>query len=525
MPCYAKSHSQGEYVFDHGWADAYERAGGDYYPKLQVSVPFTPAPGRRLLVRPGEHADAVRDALADSLADICKRSNASSVHVTFLTEDEWQMLGARDYLQRTHRQFHWLNEGYATFDAFLAALSSRKRKTIRREREDALSNGITVDWLTGSDLTESVWDAFFDFYMDTGSRKWGRPYLTRSFYSIVGEKMRDQILLVMAKRNGRYIAGAINFIGSDTLFGRHWGCIEQHPFLHFEVCYYQAIAVRHRAQARAASRPAPAASTRSRAATCRPRPIRRTTSPIRGCGGRSPISSSTSAPMWRRRSRTMPRRRRSAKADQRMQTMPAYDQSNIFAKILRGEIPCHKVYEDDKALAFLDIMPRAPGHTLVIPKAPARNILDVAPDDLAHVMKIAQKIAKVSVDVFGADGVTLQQFSESAGGQVVFHLHVHVIPRKEGIALKPPASVKEAPDVLKEQAAKLAAALATKAQAHASQITPRRESAPLRRPRRRQRPSGAPAGTRGSRSAIAASAHRQRHGRERRPAERTRSSR
>jgi uncharacterized protein len=241
VPCYAKSHSQGEYVFDHGWADAYERAGGDYYPKLQVAVPFTPAQGRRLLAKPGEHAEAVRNALADSLAGICKRSNASSVHVTFLTEDEWRMLGSRNYLQRTHRQFHWNNEGYASFDAFLAALSSRKRKTIRREREDALSNGITIDWLTGSDLTESVWDKFFEFYMDTGSRKWGRPYLTRSFYSIVGEKMRDKILLVMAKRNGRYIAGAINFIGSDTLFGRHWGCLEHHAFLHFEVCYYQAM--------------------------------------------------------------------------------------------------------------------------------------------------------------------------------------------------------------------------------------------------------------------------------------------
>ncbi len=240
-PCYAKSHSQGEYVFDHGWAEAYERAGGDYYPKLQVAVPFTPAQGRRLLARPGEQADAVRNALADSLAEICKQSNASSVHVTFLTEEEWQILGARDYLQRTHRQFHWNNQNYASFDAFLAALSSRKRKTIRREREEALSNGITVDWLTGTDLTESVWDAFFEFYMDTGSRKWGRPYLTRAFYSIIGEKMRDQILLVMAKRNGRYIAGAINFIGSDTLFGRHWGCVEQHAFLHFEVCYYQAM--------------------------------------------------------------------------------------------------------------------------------------------------------------------------------------------------------------------------------------------------------------------------------------------
>jgi uncharacterized protein len=241
VPCYAKSDSQGEYVFDHGWAEAYERAGGDYYPKLLVAVPFTPAQGRRLLVKPGEQAEAVRSALADSLADICKRSNASSVHVNFLTEEEWQMLGSRNYLQRTHRQFHWKNEGYESFDAFLAALSSRKRKTIRREREDALSNGITVDWLTGSELTESVWDTFYEFYMDTGSRKWGRPYLTRPFYSIVSEKMRDKILLVMAKRNGRYIAGAINFIGSDTLFGRHWGCIEHHPFLHFEVCYYQAM--------------------------------------------------------------------------------------------------------------------------------------------------------------------------------------------------------------------------------------------------------------------------------------------
>jgi len=247
-PCYAKSHSQGEYVFDHGWADAYERAGGDYYPKLQVAVPFTPATGRRLLVRPGDHAEAVRNALADSLATICKRSNASSVHVTFLTEDEWRLLGSRDYLQRTHRQFHWLNNGYENFDSFLAALSSRKRKTIRREREDALANDIVIDWLTGSDLTEGAWDAFFEFYMDTGSRKWGRPYLTRSFYSLIGEKMRDQILLVMARRKGRYIAGAINFIGSDTLFGRHWGCIEQHQFLHFEICYYQAIqyAIEHK---------------------------------------------------------------------------------------------------------------------------------------------------------------------------------------------------------------------------------------------------------------------------------------
>jgi uncharacterized protein len=248
VPCYAKTHSQGEYVFDHGWAEAYERAGGSYYPKLQVSVPFTPATGRRLLVRPGPEADAVRGALADSLMDICRRSNASSVHVTFATQPEWDLLGRRGFLKRTHQQFHWENAGYDSFDAFLAALASRKRKTIRREREDALSAGISVHWLTGADLTESVWDAFFDFYMETGSRKWGRPYLTRPFYSMVGEKMRDRILLVMAKRNGRWIAGAINFIGSHTLFGRHWGTVEHHPFLHFELCYYQAIqyAIEHK---------------------------------------------------------------------------------------------------------------------------------------------------------------------------------------------------------------------------------------------------------------------------------------
>jgi predicted N-acyltransferase len=248
VPCYAKTHSQGEYVFDHGWAEAYERAGGSYYPKLQVSVPFTPATGRRLLVRPGPEADAVRGALADSLMDICRRSNASSAHVTFPTQPEWDLLGRRGFLKRTHQQFHWENAGYDSFDGFLAALASRKRKTIRREREGALSAGISVHWLTGADLTESVWDAFFDFYMETGSRKWGRPYLTRPFYSMVGEKMRDRILLVMAKRNGRWIAGAINFIGSHTLFGRHWGAVEHHPFLHFELCYYQAIqyAIEHK---------------------------------------------------------------------------------------------------------------------------------------------------------------------------------------------------------------------------------------------------------------------------------------
>jgi uncharacterized protein len=240
-PCYIKSHSRGEYVFDRGWAEAYERAGGAYYPKLQVAVPFTPATGRRLLVRPGPQAPAIRQALVQGLVALCQHDQASGVHVTFAIEPEFRLLGEIGFLQRNDQQFHWQNQGYASFDDFLGALTARKRKTIRRERHDALANGISVHWLTGRDLTEDVWDAFFAFYMETGSRKWGRPYLTREFYSLVGEKMADRILLVMAKRAGRWIAGAINFIGSHTLFGRHWGAVEHHPFLHFELCYYQAI--------------------------------------------------------------------------------------------------------------------------------------------------------------------------------------------------------------------------------------------------------------------------------------------
>jgi len=241
-PCYLKSHSRGEYVFDRGWAEAYERAGGSYYPKLQIAVPFTPATGRRLLVLPGPQSDPIRHGLVAGLIELGKLRDASGVHVTFATEAECRYLGERGFLQRTDQQFHWENNGYARFDDFLEALSARKRKTIRRERRDALAdNGVSVHWLTGADLTESVWDAFFAFYMETGSRKWGRPYLTRPFYSLVGERMGDRIVLMMAKRNGRWIAGAINFIGSQTLFGRHWGAIEHHPFLHFELCYYQAI--------------------------------------------------------------------------------------------------------------------------------------------------------------------------------------------------------------------------------------------------------------------------------------------
>jgi predicted N-acyltransferase len=241
IPAYLKSHSQGEYVFDHGWADAFERAGGRYYPKLQCAIPFTPATGPRLLVSAGYDRDTMQATLAAGLQEVTRQLGISSAHVTFVPEGEVETFADADYLHRTDKQFHFINEGYADHDAFLETLASRKRKALKKERRAALENGITIDWLTGKDLTEDIWDQFFDFYMDTGGRKWGRPYLTRSFYSLIGERMPDDILLVMARRDGRYIAGAINFIGGDTLFGRHWGCIEEHPFLHFEVCYHQAI--------------------------------------------------------------------------------------------------------------------------------------------------------------------------------------------------------------------------------------------------------------------------------------------
>ena len=240
-PAYVKTHSQGEYVFDHAWADAFARAGGHYYPKLQVAVPFTPVTGRRFLVAPGFDLAAGRHALVQGLRAVRAEVQASSIHATFATRAEWEALGTAGWLQRTDQQFHFLNEGYAGFDDFLAALASRKRKGIKRERRDAVANGITIEHVTGRDITEVHWDAFFAFYMDTGSRKWGRPYLNRRFFSLVGAALADRILLVMARRAGRYIAGAINFIGDDALYGRNWGALEEHPFLHFEVCYYQAI--------------------------------------------------------------------------------------------------------------------------------------------------------------------------------------------------------------------------------------------------------------------------------------------
>jgi uncharacterized protein len=237
VPCYAKSHSQGEYVFDHGWADAYARAGGNYYPKLQATVPFTPATGPRLLAASPE----LKELLGQGLTGICAQTDSSSVHVTFAGQNDVDLLEADGWLHRTDQQFHFIDRGYSDFTGFLASLASRKRKDLRKEREKALENGISVEWLTGNLITEEALDAFFQFYIDTGNRKWGRPYLTKAFFTAVSQTMADDVLLIMAKRNGRYVAGAINFIGDDALYGRHWGAIENHPFLHFEICYYQAI--------------------------------------------------------------------------------------------------------------------------------------------------------------------------------------------------------------------------------------------------------------------------------------------
>ncbi len=237
MPNYLKSHSQGEYVFDHSWADAWARAGGRYYPKLQSCVPFTPATGARLLLRDRGLAPALLGA-AEALT---VQNKLSSAHATFIEPEQIAAFEAADWLIRIDQQFHWVNNDYKTFDDFLADLSSRKRKTIRKEREGALVGGIEVDLLSGAAITEAHWDAFWVFYNDTGSRKWGRPYLTRKFFSLLGERMADRVLLAVARRGSRIIAGALNLIGDECLYGRYWGCSEDVPFLHFELCYYQAI--------------------------------------------------------------------------------------------------------------------------------------------------------------------------------------------------------------------------------------------------------------------------------------------
>jgi len=235
-PAYAKSHSQGEYVFDHGWADAYEQAGGRYYPKIQIAVPFTPVPGPRLLLRDA----AMAPALIAGVQALTDNNRLSSAHATFIDAHQLPLFEEAGWLVRAGTQFHWHNRDYATFDDFLADLSSRKRKAIRKERERAVE-GLTIRHLTGAEIGEGHWDAFWAFYQDTGSRKWGRPYLTRPFFSMLGEAMGDKVILMFAERDGRPIAGALNLVGADALYGRYWGCVEDVPFLHFELCYYQAI--------------------------------------------------------------------------------------------------------------------------------------------------------------------------------------------------------------------------------------------------------------------------------------------
>lgn len=236
-PLYVKSHSQGEYIFDHGWADALERAGGRYYPKLQIAVPFTPATGRRFL-----GAVAHRETLWRAAIGVTAQNRLSSLHATFCTKEEAEDLaGGEGTLHRVTQQFHWENRGYAAFDDFLAELSSRKRKMIRKERETARASGLTIRALTGDAIEAQLWDAFWAFYQDTGSRKWGSPYLTRQAFELFHQTMRNDMLLVLAFDGTRPVAGALNFIGRDALYGRYWGCIEDHPCLHFELCYYQAI--------------------------------------------------------------------------------------------------------------------------------------------------------------------------------------------------------------------------------------------------------------------------------------------
>jgi predicted N-acyltransferase len=240
MPLYLKAHSQGEYIFDHAWADAYERAGGRYYPKLLSATPFTPATGPRFLIRADVDPAAARAVLLAGALAVCDKFGASSLHVNFPTGEEWAWMGGQGLALREGQQFHWNNRGYADFEDFLAALSSGRRKTIRRERRDAQAD-VEILRLTGADLTEKHWDAFYAFYTDPGARKWGQPDLNRRFFTLLNARMAERVLLIMARRQGRWIAGALNLIGDDCLFGRNWGCLEDVPFLHFELCYYQAI--------------------------------------------------------------------------------------------------------------------------------------------------------------------------------------------------------------------------------------------------------------------------------------------
>ncbi|MGH6954979.1 MAG: GNAT family N-acetyltransferase [Alphaproteobacteria bacterium] len=239
-PAYLKGHSYGEYVFDWGWAEAYERAGGRYYPKLQVAVPFTPVAGPRLLVRPGAPGETA-EALIHGLVSLARRLDASSIHITFPIEPEWRRLGEAGWLLRMDQQFHWVNRGYASFEDFLASLASRKRKQIRKERRAVADSGIRLSTLTGAELSPTHWDSFHRFYMTTARTKWGNPYLNRAFFHRIGECLADRIVLIMAEAEGRFVAGALNLMGDGVLYGRNWGCLADYKFLHFEACYYQAI--------------------------------------------------------------------------------------------------------------------------------------------------------------------------------------------------------------------------------------------------------------------------------------------
>jgi predicted N-acyltransferase len=238
-PMYAKSHSYGEYVFDHGWAHAFERAGGNYYPKLQIAAPFSPVPGPRLLIRPGSPLPL--GAVGGALGQACDELGLSSAHVTFCTRAEWEALGEAGWLQRMGMQFHWENAGYATFEDFLGALASRKRKSIRRERRDAQNCGLEFVTLRGPEITKRDWDAFYEFYTSTVDRKWGSAYLTRRFFTLLSERVGDAVVLMMARQGERWVAGALNLLGDEALYGRNWGCKGDFPFLHFELCYYRAI--------------------------------------------------------------------------------------------------------------------------------------------------------------------------------------------------------------------------------------------------------------------------------------------
>ncbi len=247
VPLYIKSHSYGEYVFDHAWANAYERAGGRYYPKLQSSIPFSPVTGARLLCHPTENQTSVQHALLEGLKAVTEQLSVSSTHLTFLREAELPPLEDNGFLVRHDKQYHWQNNNYTDFEAFLSTLSSRKRKQIRKERKTALSSGVKIQTVKGTDITESMWDAFFTFYLDTGAKKWGQPYLNKEFFMQIGKNMPDNIVLFLCTNDGKPIAAALNIVGGNTLYGRYWGCIEHHPCLHFEACYYQAIdyAIKH----------------------------------------------------------------------------------------------------------------------------------------------------------------------------------------------------------------------------------------------------------------------------------------